>query len=127
MSTHPPRVLVVEDSDDLRELFGQFLDAVGWEVHMAVDGKMALDVLAHQEVDILLSDIQMPSMNGFDLLEVVKRDYPNTEVVLMSGHCAADDPLLEGIGVPVLWKPISPSTLDEALRDALKEAMKHRS
>ena len=75
------RVLIVEDDKFARQ---GIIDALPWEEHGMVvageasNGKAALDILAEQKFDLILSDYSMPGMNGLELLKEVKEKYPDT-------------------------------------------------
>ncbi len=75
-------ILVVEDNDDMRELFCTVLDAKGYNSIPAVDGLEALDVIDTKYIDLIIADIMMPRMNGYELV-VALRDVGYTVPVLM--------------------------------------------
>src|SRR5581483_5670902 len=79
------RILVVEDDEAVRQTISRLLAAEGYEVSVANDGFDALlhlqDILPH----LLLSDLNMPQMSGFELLSVVRRRFPEILVVASSG------------------------------------------
>jgi two-component system response regulator HydG len=77
-------VLVVDDEEDLRELCLEALSERGFEVRCAENGNRALEVLAGEQVDLVLTDLQMPGMSGIDLLRSVRSQYPDVDVVLMT-------------------------------------------
>ena len=66
-------ILIVDDSDSLRNLIRKSLESAGFtNLLEAVDGKDALDVLMEHKVDLIISDINMPKVNGFELLRALK-------------------------------------------------------
>ncbi len=67
------RVMIVEDDPIMRLLLRKFIEGAGFEVLEAVDGAEALDAIAHEVPDLLLSDINMPRMNGLDLVKGVRQ------------------------------------------------------
>jgi two-component system, chemotaxis family, sensor kinase CheA len=69
-----PSILVVDDSMTTRALEKSILEANGYLVRVAVDGVEALDCLGKEKVDLVITDIQMPRMDGFDLLEAMKKN-----------------------------------------------------
>ena len=69
----PPRILVVDDERSMRELLAIVLRREGYEVLLAENGRAAIDLLEHQAVDILISDIKMPDLSGVDVLRAAKR------------------------------------------------------
>ena len=70
----PPSILVVDDSITTRTLEKSILEAQGYQVDVAVDGVEALNHLRSQPVDLVISDIQMPRLDGFGLLAEIKKD-----------------------------------------------------
>src|SRR5690348_7954720 len=79
------RILVVEDDDTVRCVVSTLLEREGYVVFTAVDGFDALLHLQREVPDVILSDLNMPQMSGFELLSVVRRRFPNVMVVAASG------------------------------------------
>ena len=79
-------VLVVEDEKPLNNLARTILSNNGYTVLTAFNGQEALKVLANNSVDIMLSDIIMPGMNGYQLAELVRQRYPRIKIQLVSGY-----------------------------------------
>jgi len=79
------RILVVEDDATVRQTISKLLDAEGYEVDTANDGFDALLHLQQAIPDLILSDLNMPQMSGFELLSVVRRRFPQIMVVASSG------------------------------------------
>lgn len=78
------RILVVDDESGFRELCVDLLSDAGFEVEAATDGKKALERLSEATFQLVLSDINMPTMDGMTLLKNAKARYPLVEVVLMT-------------------------------------------
>lgn len=78
-------VLIVDDKECVRSALSLTLAELGYSVRTAVDGFSALREIREAMPDILLSDLNMPGMSGFELLLVVRRRYPAIQVVAMSG------------------------------------------
>jgi CheY-like chemotaxis protein/anti-sigma regulatory factor (Ser/Thr protein kinase) len=79
-------VLVVDDSTLDRYLAGALIqEHPGWEAIYAEDGQQALDILRDQPPDLVLTDLQMPEINGLELVEAIQRDFPLIPVILMTG------------------------------------------
>lgn len=99
--SEPLRVLMVEDQQELRELMGQALQDFGIEIHTAVDGPTALELIARQgDFDVVFSDISMPNgMTGVELSHHVARELPNARMILSSGYARSqlDEPLPEHV------------------------------
>lgn len=82
-----PRVLVVDDSATDRILAGRLLEQQDeFEVCFAKNGREAMDALRDALPDAIVSDLQMPEMNGLELVSAVRRDYPSVPVVLMTAR-----------------------------------------
>jgi DNA-binding NtrC family response regulator len=78
-------ILVVDDESTIREVVGEFLRGLDYDVSEASDGQVALEALAMQSKDIVISDIMMPRLDGFALLRDIKTRYPDTQVLMMTG------------------------------------------
>src|SRR5580658_10440736 len=79
------RLLIVDDEPSIRMSLSQILTEVGYGVRSASDGLTALAEIRREVPEILISDLNMPGMSGFELLPVVRRRYPQVKVVAMSG------------------------------------------
>jgi PAS domain S-box-containing protein len=79
-------ILVVDDEEGLRELANEFLSMVGYTVYCAEGHMEALKILKHQKIDLMLSDVVMPEMNGYQLASIVRQEYPSVKIQLVSGH-----------------------------------------
>jgi CheY-like chemotaxis protein len=84
MSTQKTTLLLVEDDQAIRYLLSIILSSSGYEVRTVQDGFSALVAIRNEMPDILLSDLYMPGMSGFELLSVVRRRFPLMPVVAMS-------------------------------------------
>jgi CheY-like chemotaxis protein len=78
-------IVVVDDNPALLCALSEALKAFGYSVRTASDGFAALATIRDQEPDILISDLNMPRMSGFELLSVVRRRFPSIAVIAMSG------------------------------------------
>lgn len=78
-------ILVVDDESSLRGLTCEFLSQQGYNVISAINGKLALEVLKEHQVDLVLSDVIMPEIDGFQLASKLQEKYPNIKVQLVSG------------------------------------------
>jgi CheY-like chemotaxis protein len=91
MHTQKARVLIAEDDVQLRSLFSTILEGAGYKVRLAEDGLAALEKMRAESPDILLSDLHMPGMSGFELLPIVRDQFPATCVVAMSSAFSGED------------------------------------
>jgi signal transduction histidine kinase len=123
------RILLVDDEPDVREILQLFLTDLGYEVETAADGTEALAAFDRRPVDLLLSDIKMPGVDGIELLCRVKEKDPETEVVLITGHgdMALAIESLKNDAADFITKPIDHDVLEFSLRRALeKQAMRRK-
>jgi CheY-like chemotaxis protein len=90
MTQRKPTLLIVDDEPVTRELLSQVFAGRGHEVSSAKDGFAALQQIRTQAPDIILSDLNMPGMSGFELLSVVRRRIPGIYVIATSGAFAGD-------------------------------------
>jgi CheY-like chemotaxis protein len=115
MAGRAKNLLLVDDDDQVRSVLGMVLSATGYTVRYARDGFSALAEIRHGLPDIILCDLYMPGMSGFELLSVVHRRFPSIRVVAMSGaYTGAGVP--QGIAAEAFYsKGTEPKALMECL------------
>ena len=106
-------ILVVDDEPGLRELAKEILIMAGYQVLTAHDGHDAIDVLTKQAVDLVLSDVIMPNLDGYQLANYIQENYPSVKIQLASGfsdnrHLALSD---KALYETMLHKPYNTATL----------------
>ena len=79
------RILVVDDEEALRIVLSAELEGEGYQVSNAADGQEAINILKRQEFDLILLDIKMPNVDGFEVLKYVKERLPKTKVIMLTG------------------------------------------
>jgi DNA-binding NtrC family response regulator len=79
------RIFVVDDEDALRTVLGSELEGEGYYVQMAGDGDEAIKILETNAFDLILLDIKMPTVDGFEVLKFVKQKHPATKVIMLTG------------------------------------------
>lgn len=86
------KVLIVDDEETLTWSMSKSLakDKDKYEVIVANSGKEALNILKQNNIDLVISDIRMPDMNGLDLLVQIKKEYPKTKVIIMTAYGSSD-------------------------------------
>ncbi|MGQ3046045.1 MAG: PAS-domain containing protein [Niveispirillum sp.] len=117
----PATILVAEDEPELLTLVSGFLEQDGHAVRRAADGVEALERFEEGGVDLLLTDLVMPSLGGVRLAHLVTELDPSVVVLFMTGYPGRGHVEVEDLpaGIPVLYKPIEPETLCRAVADAL--------
>ncbi len=83
---HERSILIVDDELLIRDLLYDYFNSQGWKTAIAENGEKALQILDEREVDLVLSDIRMPTMDGLVLTEQIKESHPDIPVVLMTGY-----------------------------------------
>jgi two-component system response regulator PilR (NtrC family) len=85
-----PRILIADDEPSMREMTRQLFQRAGFEVMLAADGVAALELLQHEFVDVVLTDIRMPRLDGVQLLHALRTLAPDVVVVMMTAHWTQD-------------------------------------
>jgi DNA-binding NtrC family response regulator len=77
-------VLIVEDHDLLREQLGRFYEQEGYRVSTAVSGEEGMEKLSQEKFSIVVSDVKMPGIDGFQLARYIREKYPDTDIILVT-------------------------------------------
>lgn len=110
------RILVVDDEEPIRRMVSLVLRKQGHAVVVAADGRQALETLAHDQIDLLVSDVVMPVMTGPELVTAARRLCPELSILLMSG---SEQPA----GYPFLVKPFQVHNLVVAVEQTCRQAV----
>lgn len=119
-------ILIVDDEELVRSLVIGTIDfqSLGFrEVWEAEDGELAYNMVAEHHPDVLLTDIRMPFMDGLELAERVRREFPNTKIIILTGHDEfqyAKKAIQLGV-TDYIVKPIKPDELSALLKKAADE------
>jgi hypothetical protein len=117
-------VLIVEDEEIVRALLCEILRDDGYRVRATGRGSEALRLAEEEAVDLLISDVVMPEMNGADVGKRVHQICPKARVLFVSGYSENDmaDQGMESLAFQVLQKPFTPETLVRKVREILDGA-----
>ena len=85
-----PSILIVDDELLIRDLLYDFFVGQGWQTSVADSGEKALQILENRAIDLVLTDIRMPGMDGLQLTEELRQSRPGLPVVLMTGYPSVD-------------------------------------
>ncbi len=112
-------VLIVDDEFGLAEMLREMLREYGYDVTLAINGRLALDILRERRVDLLITDLMMPVMDGSELAAAIRasealRDMP---IILMTSLPSV--PTRTGLYDAVLRKPFTPQLLLSTMRDCV--------
>jgi DNA-binding NtrC family response regulator len=108
----------VDDEENARFGLGKLLSQEGYDVHTVANGFEALDFLRRQEISLIISDINMPEMNGLAFLRELSRQYPSTHVIMITAYGGVES-YLEAMNLGAYEYIHKPVKLDE-----LKSVMK---
>jgi PAS domain S-box-containing protein len=114
------KILVVDDEEGIRKVLGLSLADSGYQVFTAENGEQALKVFRKTLPSIILTDIKMPGMDGIALLQKIKQENPDTEVIMITGHGDLDLAIksLQSEAIDFVTKPINDDVLEIALNRA---------
>jgi len=118
-------ILLVDDEEDIRDVLRLPLMDLGFEVIEAESGEDALTLFREVHPPMVLTDIKMPGMDGIELLQRVKRENPETEVIMITGHGDMDLAVksLKYDATDFITKPINVDVLEIALRRAAERIL----
>ena len=80
------KILVVDDDQQVRELFAMWLELAGYGVSQAKSGTEALKSLRRERFDIMVLDLEMPDLDGFDVLKTTRSEFTDLKVLVVSGY-----------------------------------------
>ncbi len=115
-------ILVVEDEAELREYIVEYLEIFFNRVYSAEDGKKALDIYNQKLPNIILTDINMPNLDGLALISKIRESDNETKIIIMSAH-SEQEKLLEAIKLHLetyLIKPIKTDILKKTVMDSVE-------
>lgn len=119
----PDRVLLVDDEREFAESLSERLTMQDIGAAVTYDGSAALDLISEEEPEVMLLDLNMPGINGMDVLKQVKTNRPDVEVIIMTAHGSEAERkrCMELGAFAFLQKPVDPDILSETLRRAKKK------
>jgi len=116
-------ILVVEDEPVIAQVCSRTLSTEGFQVEVAVNGQVALDILDQKEYDLCLVDIRTPSMSGIELYEHLEKEHPKmaSRIIFSTGDVLSGNTkaFLEKTNRPYLPKPFTPDELRAIVKTAL--------
>lgn len=115
-------VLVVDDDEDVLEIMTDFLPTLGYDVRLARDGEEGLQIFKAERPPLVLTDLQMPKLDGLALMKVIKELSPRTEIIILTAHTALQSAIeaVQRGAFDYLQKPLELQTLGRRVKQALE-------
>lgn len=120
MKKNKPKLLVVDDMPTVREAFQYYFEGKGYIILSAASAEEALQIIKERNPDILLSDINLPQMNGIELVKLARQFNKAIKVIMMSGNLGfRKDPQLKTLNILEIFdKPMDFGKLEAAIKKA---------
>jgi CheY-like chemotaxis protein len=114
-------ILVVDDDQAIRTILSSLLSTMGFQVALATNGHEALDLFAKKTFEFVLTDFQMPGMDGFTLASNIKSSSPKTPVIMITGsdERIVEERMRKGCVDRVIFKPFKLEDVYESVEVAL--------
>ena len=125
MSENKQTILVIDDEDDVRRVLRLHLDGEGYTVICASNGEEAVSVVKNNDIDLIICDVHMPKMDGFDFILQMKQENKELPIIAISGAHSSDSnirslKMIQKYGqLPILEKPFDTSTLLAKVTESL--------
>jgi two-component system, cell cycle response regulator CpdR len=116
------RILIVDDEPKMAAFLSLTFEHAGYTVRTAASGGDAIALLSEERFDVMLSDVMMPGMNGYQLVEWVAAHHPTTRTALMSGHDEVRRKCSYSLQCPLIAKPFSPTEILSFVGQVLAES-----
>ncbi len=123
MSVQKGRILIVDDEQGIRELLISEFKRLGYEVFNAVNGEDAISKLHAEKVDVIITDMKMPKVDGLDILKFAKENTPETEVILITGYATLENALeaMRSGAYDFIQKPFNIDELSALVEKAMEK------
>ena len=120
------KILVIEDVPEMSDLISMYLEKEGMVISKALSAEVALDTLKHDVPDLVILDLNLPGMSGFDFLKKFRAEFNNTIPVIISSARDGDEDIIEGLGLGAdefVTKPFSPRVLVAKVKANLRRGL----
>src|SRR6266540_4163512 len=117
------RLLLVDDNHVVRDMLVDLVGSLGYRADAAGGGAEALALFDRGQYDVVLTDLVMPGMSGWEVLAAVRQRDPRMPVVIITGTPAVGDPRAAQPGVAVLKKPVDVKALDATIKEKLRQRL----
>ena len=112
------KILVADDEENYRYLFQQSLQKAGHQVKTAVNGVEAIRILRDEQFDLALIDVRMAPMDGFELLKIIRKEFPSIKTIMISAyHSSTTSQQSQQLGANCyLKKPVEVNELIDTIK-----------
>jgi two-component system, OmpR family, response regulator len=115
------KVLVVDDEEIFLKTVVERLESRGFNVQGVTSGKDCLDLMSRESFEVVVLDFKMASISGLDVLREIKQKWPETQVVMLTGHASAETGI-EGLSLGAFDYLIKPAPVEELVRKIYQAA-----
>ena len=122
MPDRKPRILIVDDEESIHLLYREELEEEGYEVHSAMNGPEALELVEKINPDLVVLDINMPGMNGIEVLRKIKEKRPQLPVILCSAYPEYKQDFASWASDDYIVKSFDLTELKESIKHNLSKA-----
>tara|TARA_R100001369_G_scaffold92910_1_gene141370 strand:- start:205 stop:1530 length:1326 start_codon:yes stop_codon:yes gene_type:complete len=128
MALHKENILLVDDDIDILELLQRHLQSMDYHTYKAVSVKEALHILKDTYIDLLITDIQMPEVDGLQLVKFADEHYPEIPKLVITGYPSVDGALevIKSGAIDYLTKPFTKEELKTAVLKSFKSGIKRK-
>ena len=112
-------ILIVDDDRNLRKLYKAELEAEGYKIRLAEDGKRALEAVSAEAPDLVIMDIRMPEIDGLEAMVYVLREHKNVPVILNTAYSSYQDNFLAWAADGYIIKSADLQPLKDKVREVL--------
>ncbi len=118
-----PRILVVDDEPIVCESCQRILEEEGYEVEIALSGQEAFDKMKESTFDIVITDLKMPTIDGMDVLKHIRKEYPDTIVIMITGFSTVETAVeaMKLGAFDYIPKPFTPDEVSIVVKKALEK------
>lgn len=114
------KILLVDDNTVVRDMLVDLVGSLGYHADAAASGEEALAMFDRGQYGMVLTDLLMPGMSGWDVLAALRQRDPHIPVVIVTGSPVVGDPRASQPGVAVLKKPVDVAGLDSMIKRMLQ-------
>jgi CheY-like chemotaxis protein len=118
-----PRILLIDDNTIVRDMLVDLVGSLGYRADSAGSGEEALALFDRRRYGMVLTDLLMPGMSGWDVLAALRQRDAHIPVVIVTGSPVVGDPRASQPGVAVLKKPVDVTALDAMIKRMLNQRL----